>query len=283
MAALEALPALDEIIADIVSSGREGSGVHLPTDVFVACLAERIGVEPDPVSALRGVHAADLWLACACARGNAAALVRFESLYFSDVDAAAAAMRAPNALASDVKQAVSQKLFVGAGTAPPRIVDYAGRGPLRTWFRVVAARMIVSALRRNKRDVPWSDDALERTAALGDDPELMLLKRRFQAELKNAFEEAAAGLDARSRNLLRQHLLDGLSIDQLGALHRVHRATVARWVAQARESVWSATRKAITRRLQITPQELKALLSEIRSQLDLSLSRVLEEVTSSRC
>lgn len=64
----------------------------------------------------------------------------------------------------------------------------------------------------------------------GGDPELSHLKATFAAEFKFALTLAIDELSVRDRNLLRQSVLDGLTIDQLGKLYRVHRATAARWV-----------------------------------------------------
>jgi hypothetical protein len=40
-------------------------------------------------------------------------------------------------------------------------------------------------------------------------------------------------LSRRDRNLLRYQYFDHLTVDDIGALHRVHRATAARGVARA--------------------------------------------------
>ena len=77
--------------------------------------------------------------------------------------------------------------------------------------------------------------------------------------------------------MLRQHALDGLSIDQLAALHGVHRATAARQVHSARDAVLAGTRRELVRRLRLSPRELASMMRLIHSQLDLSLPRVLRQ------
>ena len=52
--------------------------VELAPEAFAAYLAER---EPTPA------RAADLYIACACARGDEEAIGRFEATYFEDVRA----------------------------------------------------------------------------------------------------------------------------------------------------------------------------------------------------
>jgi RNA polymerase sigma-70 factor (ECF subfamily) len=55
------------------------------------------------------------------------------------------------------------------------------------------------------------------------------LKERHRADFLQAFAE----LTRQERNLLRLHLLEGLTLEQLGGHHRVHRTTVARWLDTA--------------------------------------------------
>lgn len=244
---------------------------------LVPYLAARLGPGDDAVAALAALNVTDLHLACGCALGLPAALATFEATMFRDVDSTIASMRAPAALADDIKQWLRQRLFVRADDASfPRIAEYAGSGELRTWFRVISMRAIISELRKTRREVAMSDSALDGLAAPAADSELSLFRQRYQADFKLAFEQAVDALAPRQRNLLRQQLVDGLSVDEIAAIYRAHRVTIARWLAKARKDVWSETRKALADRLKISPSELEAALREIRSQLDLSLSRVLK-------
>ncbi len=242
----------------------------------VPYLAARLGPGEDVIAALVALHVDDLYLACGCSLGHLDALAAFEAAMFREVDTTVAALRAPAVLADDIKQSLRQKLFVAEGTTAPRIADYAGTGELRTWFRVIATRAIITELRKTRREVASPDDALGGLRASGADSELLLIRHQYQADFKVAFEAAVEQLAPRQRNLLRQQLVDGLTVDEIAAIYRAHRVTVARWLAKARKDVWSATRSSLAARLQLTSSELEAALREIRSQLDLSLSRVLK-------
>ncbi len=57
-------------------------------------------------------------------------------------------------------------------------------------------------------------------------------------------------------------------------LYRVHRATVARWLADARESVLREVKRQPQARHGLTDSELESLLRMARSNFDLSVSRV---------
>jgi RNA polymerase sigma-70 factor (ECF subfamily) len=82
-------------------------------------------------------------------------------------------------------------------------------------------------------------------------------------------------LSDRQRTILRQQLLDGLSIDEIGALYRIHRATAARWLEQARQQVLENTRALLLERLQVRPQELDSIIRLIRSRLEVSLRQLV--------
>ena len=58
---------------------------------------------------------------------------------------------------------------------------------------------------------------------------VFLVKQAQLLVIANRTAEAFAALESRERNLLRYALGDGLSVDAIGTLYRVHRATAARW------------------------------------------------------
>src|SRR5262249_39658610 len=94
-------------------------------------------------------------------------------------------------------------------------------------------------------------------------------------EVKDAFKEAFAALSAAQRNLLRLYYLDGLTIDEIAAIKRIHRATVARRIAHCREQVATHTHQALVERLGISSSQVDSLMRLVRSHLDLSLDRWL--------
>jgi RNA polymerase sigma-70 factor (ECF subfamily) len=110
---------------------------------------------------------------------------------------------------------------------------------------------------------------------LAEDPVLDQMRRRFQGEFRAAFQAAIAALDERQRTLLRQHFLDGVNTEQLGALYRVHRATAFRWLRDARARLLRQIRAELVTRLGIGRDELDSLLRLIDSRFEVSAERVL--------
>jgi RNA polymerase sigma-70 factor, ECF subfamily len=79
------------------------------------------------------------------------------------------------------------------------------------------------------------------------------------------------------RAVLRAHAVNGLSIDQIGALYQVHRATAARWVQHAKVSLLDALRAALKERLGVEGAACDSIVALVQSRIDLSMPRVFAE------
>jgi RNA polymerase sigma-70 factor (ECF subfamily) len=82
-------------------------------------------------------------------------------------------------------------------------------------------------------------------------------------------------LEPRERNMLRMSLVHGVSIDRLGEIYGVHRATAARWVERAREKLHEATHARMSERMGIPESDCDSVLRQAWSQLDVSLEEML--------
>ena len=276
-AGLEAVPDLARRLWNLVAEGRAAwPDLALEPRVLVTFVAARLEADGDPQEAIDGLRAADLYLACACASGLREAIETFDRHYMKEVDIALARMRVGPQRTADVKQLVRQRLFVGGDGASGKIGEYAGRGDLRRWVRSVAVRTCLNDLRKGKREIITDDDHLIAQQAMpGDDPEIAYMKRTYAHEFKQAFAESLGGLAAREQTLLRYHHVDGLNIDEIGAIYRVHRVTAFRWLEKAKEQLVEKTLETLRSRLRITSRELDSVLRMIRSQIHLSLVRHL--------
>jgi len=257
-----------------VAAGREAwPDVEVPAERLAARLADELAAGGERR------HDADLYLATALAAGDAAALRVFEDRLVPEIDAALARLRLPAGAADEVKQAMRVDLLVGDARAP-RIADYAGRGELAAWLRVTATRAALKLLRRTRREETLDDVLLEHWPDATPDPEDRHMTTSYVRELKAALGEALAALEVRQRNVLRQHVLDDLSIDELALLYRVHRATCARWLADARAALARATRKRLIARLGARADEVESILRYLDSDIELSISRILRQTAS---
>jgi RNA polymerase sigma-70 factor (ECF subfamily) len=194
----------------------------------------------------------------------------FETHCFSDVDRALLRLGLDADARAEVKQRLRHALFVD-DRAAARITRFAGRGDLRGWVRVMAVREGLALLRRFRPQTTTDDDAVTRLVMIADDPEVAYMKRRYRNEFRLAFAAALRGLRASERLLLRQRFLDGLAVNELARVHRVHRATVANRLDAACRRVLKATRASLVDRLRISAHEVDSILRLISSRLEVSL------------
>lgn len=272
-------PALARALAEAVDAGERAWPKLSPTPRrFVGFLAEKLPADA-PVAALAGLCVDDLYLACACADGDARALAEFDKLLVPIVERAAGRRGVAAGERAELQQIVRERLLLPRPSTPDetqaRIADYSGRGNLRAWIRVVATRETLRLLGRPRREVSVEDEAIAALMPAEAGLEVEHFKQLYREEFKLAFREAVAALTDRERMLLRQHALDGLSIDRLADFYGVHRATTARWVEAARKSVLERTRRALGRRLHVPSAELDSIMRMIDSRLDITLPTLL--------
>lgn len=237
-----------------------------PDVAFEQALAAKMG-EGTPLAEL---HVEDLFLAFHASRGEPRAVAALCGLL--------TALRAPLRRTGADEQAISDllaelptDLVAPRADAPPRLLGYSGQGPLGAWLRVVAVRAIVERRRSSARKD--ADEIVAERVVEAHDPELELLRRRYAAELQDAFARAFERLDDGQRLLLRLHHVDGLGIDRIAALHGIHRATAARRAAAAREALLDAVRAILMEKLTIGAPTFDSIVRLVRSEISIHLSR----------
>jgi RNA polymerase sigma-70 factor (ECF subfamily) len=264
----------ERLLALLLSARAAHPLVRLDDERFLHHLARH---RPDRATLdgwLRSVCAEDLYLACACAAGVPAAIEALDQKLRSQVGGYLAGLRAASDFVDDVAQAVRERLLVGTGGSPPRIAEYSGRGPLAGWLRVVTVRLALAMRRKRTEQIAGEDleEALLPEEAAPVDAESDVLKRRHSAEVNAAFRAAVGALTVEQRDLLRRHFVEGATLAELAAALGVGRATVARWIAAARQEILAGAHRQLREKLSLRPAELESLLRLMRSQLDLSLS-----------
>jgi RNA polymerase sigma-70 factor, ECF subfamily len=268
--------AVEATLASALAAAAEAwPDVPLDGAAFAAFVAARL-TEGPASEVLPRLCLGDLALAGACAAGDAAALQVLDRMISEQVSTAADAARAGASVRDEAAQIVRTLLLLPRPERPPAILDYAGRGPLGGWLRITATREVVRLLRNTRREVELGDELVGATAA--SDPVLSRLKDRYRRELADAFHTALAELGPRDRTLLRYQLVDGLNIDDIAAIHRVHRATAARWLVRVREDLVETTRGLLAEKLGLSDEEeVLSVLRLVRSELNISVIPHLRE------
>ncbi len=221
----------------------------------------------------------ELRLVAALKVGDAVAYATFEARYLAPLPHLLGSVRLDAADLDEVKQRTREKLLVPDSSGAMRIEGYAGKGRLKGLVRVVATREAISLRRRTRREVGLPEDVDGvAEAPRGWDPGIAMLEGRTKAAFVSAFEEAVRGLTTRERTLLRLHLLGGVTLEKLGEMYGVHRATIVRWIAAARERLLEETRRRLGGALGLDASELESVMEAVRASLDLSVERLFASV-----
>jgi len=243
---------------------------------FVEHLRARLPAGRAPAETLPELAIEDLYLAFACALGVAPALEAFARTLLAGVDAHVARFDASAAFKDEVRQVLATKLLVAAPGEAPAIADYAGRAPLSAWVRIAAIRAALN-LRRGKAGEVERAAMREVDELAAGDVELDVIRRRYRPTFEAAIARALAALPVRDRTHLRLRLVEGVEDDRIATMYGVHRTTMTRWLADVRAKLCDETHHILTTELGATDAELDSLAELIRSQLHVSLVRLLRE------
>lgn len=252
-------PELAPLVAGAIKSKQLGQ--HL----------QKLGV----LDELETLHGAEVALAYLCARGDVRAIARFDREYLGRVPEKLRRIDPSESFAGEIVQRLRERLLVAQpDNGKIRMDEFSGRGSLLGWVQVAAARLALNYRRDEKVSRHVDADDFDLVGAT-QDPALMLIKQRHQADFKVAFGEAIAVLPEDDRELLRLHFVDGLSLGQIGKLEGVDKSTVSRRLTAVRALVFAETRRRLEQRLGLSHQEFESLMNVIQSQMHLSIERIL--------
>ncbi len=238
--------------------------------VFTGYLRERLTGSDDPA----GLHAGDLYLACACLQQVAGALEAFERRYLARLGPSLRTIDPSPAFADEVTQLLREKLFVGT-----KLASYSGRGSLESWVAVAAHRTGLTLKRRQRDHSELSDEAL--TWLVPQDPELAYLRAHYREEFQTALTAALRGLPERQQVVLRLSVLKGNSHARIAAIYGVNQSTVTRWVTAARQQIWDQLRQRLADRLHMGSGEVDSLIRFMKSDAEINLVQALERASPS--
>jgi RNA polymerase sigma-70 factor (ECF subfamily) len=262
----------ETLLGELCTRGREAHpDFRLDEATFVAHLA-RCGAD---VSGAEGSgHVADLYLACACLQGNPGALVHARltlrpvlTRYLSRISYAAIQL-------DEIEQRLWEALLVGA-TSGPKLVGYAGLGPLASWIGVCAQRIALMMLRHERVEARVFDEAAARDDFLSVDPELATIKEHLRGHFQRAIDASLCVMTDRERALYRLHLVDGHTLERIARAYGVSTSTIFRWLEGARQRVLAEARRLLRETLTISPDEFDSIARLIVSQLELRISQIL--------
>ncbi|HSN26872.1 MAG TPA: sigma-70 family RNA polymerase sigma factor [Kofleriaceae bacterium] len=211
----------------------------------------------------------DLALVARALDRDGAAVQAVDAAVRAAAASAARRLAGDHALADEIAQRVSERLWIGRDGGAPALRSYTGEAPLAAWLKIIAYREGIDL--RRARETPTDDDLVDQVV-VATEPHLATLRATYLAAFKRCFKAAFAALSLHDRDLVRRHHLDGLTLDALARMHGTHRATVARQLARVRERLVEETRRALRAELSAS-SDLEDILQLIGSKLEASLSR----------
>lgn len=256
------------LIAAYATGRRAWPTIVLCQATFEAHCARVLGENPSYDWAC---HASDLYLSIACAAGDREANRALEREMLSPIGRAQLRKHKNRELWQETLQCLRTKLLVGPGA---KIGAYAARGALAAWLRVGAARVLVDLQRAQKNHASYRSN-LDAIDVIDADPGARLLRERFLPSFSQALRSAVTGASALDRRLLGQ-CLAGTSIDQLGRVYSIHRATAARWLERARNRVFESLRQQLMVRHGLSDEEFDGIARELCEHLDGTLTSLPE-------
>ncbi|TMQ24361.1 MAG: hypothetical protein E6J90_08365 [Deltaproteobacteria bacterium] len=259
----------DDPVADAWQHCRdERPGVTATLAQFRAHLAAHRPAELPEAEQLTTWCLDDIYLVAACIAGDPAAVRAIEAEIIPIIDLALIGW--DRTVIDETRQQLRTQLIVDHAGRGPLLAQYGGRGALRRWIRVVAAREAGKIRARDTAALPADDDVLFNAIAPSSDPALSTVKNDAAAAFRAAFVATLGELDRRERTVLRLHVLDGLTIDEIAPMYEVHRATVARWIASAKHTVLERTRRRLMHDLRLDATEVDSLIRLVQSRIELA-------------
>lgn len=242
-----------------------------------------IRVEPERLAGeiarrIRGTNVAglhpDLVLVVAAMDGDPAAIAACEQHLTREIEFTTRQFRAGPSQGDDLRSDLQRLVFTSEPDRVSALTSFTGRGDLRGYLRVIAARAFARQRQREHREVSIDDEVLDAfTPAI--EPEVAYLREHYRAEVDAAVRACIALLSDRHRAVLRFHLIDGWSIDQIGERYGVHRATAARWLTTAREDLGERIRGQLASQLAISTSQVDSIVALVTSRIEISLDRLL--------
>jgi RNA polymerase sigma-70 factor, ECF subfamily len=243
---------IDADVVERLYRQADGERWRLPRAAFITALeasCARAFQETPPTSRdlsryLSSLHLKDLALACACARGEAAAWDHFmleirPALYRAAdaLDRSGAARELADSLYADL-YGIEQR----GGVRQSLLRYFHGRSSLATWLRAVLSQRYVDRVRVDRRTEPLPDDLAGSEAPARRDAECV----RFVDMLRSALQIVTARLEPRDRFRLNCYYAQQLTLAQTGSLLKEHEATTSRQLSRTRRMIREGVQRELS-------------------------------------
>lgn len=174
--------------------------------------------------------------------------------------------------ASDIVARTLARLSEPRDLGEMRILAYRGTAPLGSWLTAVLVREAIDAVRGQRHHEEIAQDVVD-----GDSlADSQLAKSQLAPIVHAAMAMALQTLTAKQRTLLHYRFVDKVSIGELATIFGVHRATIARTLAEVNALLNNQIRDSLVRDHNFPKDEVSALVRSVLSQQEGSLESLLK-------
>jgi len=254
-----------------------GSAAHPDVELDPTRFGTYVAKCKTPLTGDNGtLPAGDLFLACAALSGNRTAAWKLRKIALSSIHSYLRRIDLPANSVDDIAEELWGILFEAGADRVPRLARYSGTGSLRSFIGVTARRLALMRCRHEQVVARAGLRLASEVSALAEDVELNFIAAEYRDSFRQAIESALAGLDQRSRMVLRMRVVENLTVDAIARAYRVAQASISRWLEKARNQVVSETRRLLCERLLLSGAEFDSLWRLVANQLEISVSGVLD-------
>jgi RNA polymerase sigma-70 factor (ECF subfamily) len=107
------------------------------------------------------------------------------------------------------------------------------------------------------------------------DPVRRIVRARYGSSFSHALQIAICNMCEGDRDLLRHSIVHDRSIDQLGRIYSIHRATAARRLGKARARIVASLRKLLMAKHAFSDEEFDGVARDVWDQLEVNLAGLL--------
>ncbi len=267
-------PNLKRQLSALLSSvKKEWPEIKLDSREVLAYFAAHFPTDANLSRMLLKWYAKDLYLCCACVKGNSLAINIFVDLYNPIIRGILSEWNLEFNQAKEFEQLLRVLLFFGEAEKAPLLQNYQGVGKLSNWLRVVTKRIVRRWLQQERRSSGIKLERLEEMIfAVDGDVEFSHIKQNYREAFRQCFRRTFEELTDREKVLLRYRYGDNLSLERIAAIYRVRHPTIHRWLESARQTLLFKTRDLLIQDLGIEAHEFSNVMALIQSRLDVTLS-----------
>jgi RNA polymerase sigma-70 factor (ECF subfamily) len=260
--------------------------LDLEEDVFASRIwaITRKYLEPDSSDTeiaefISCLHAADLYLAAACAQNSEGAWRRFDAVFRKDLNHVCCHLG--YGVFPELVQTLWSDLFLPDRSGQSRIASYDGRSSLGTWLHVIVTHRVINELKRKS-------NAVQRLICLPEVVDHRALSSvearphssRYETTVKKCLEAACKTLTSQEKSILLSRYDEGLRLGEIARLLHVHQSTVTRQLDRILKKLGDEVRTRLSKDYGFKKTEIDECLATVAEHLEsISIISLIKHMT----